>query len=108
MQCRRSHLTMRWLMVAVAVIAAILGVERMGRRWAYLRAKAAYYAEAERRVRHGWVHPKGLAYMAADPQEADRMAARKRQFERAAWRPWEAIPIDLAEPQSMYGTPRSR
>jgi hypothetical protein len=106
MQFHRFHLTMRWLMVVVAVIATVLGAERMWRRWTYLRAQAAYYAEAERRVRYGWVHPKGVAYMLPNPQEAGRMAERKQRFERAAWRPWEAIPIDLAEPQPMYGTPQ--
>src|SRR4051794_1518765 len=105
MQFHRFRLTTRWLMVAVAVIAIVLAGQRTWRRWTYLRAKAALYAERERRAREGWIHHRGMAYSLPEPQSVEKLAETKQRFECAARRPWEAIPADLVEDQGLSVSP---
>ena len=103
----RFRLRIRTLLLLVAVVAASIGGSQMYRRWAYLRERAAHFAEVEKMCRFGFLYPNGKAYVPVQPRAADEAAEKRRQCERAAWRPWQAIPSELIEsrPSNSYSAP---
>jgi hypothetical protein len=103
----RVRFRVRTLLLLVAVVAASIGGSQMYRRCVYLRERAAHYADIEKKCRFGFLYPNGKAYISVQPRAADEVAEKRRRCERAAWRPWQAIPSDLIEsrPSSIYSAP---
>jgi hypothetical protein len=103
----RLRFRIRTLLLLVAVVAASIGGSQMYRRWVYLRERAAYYADVEKKCRFGFLYPNGLAYISVQPRAADEAAEKRRRCELAVWRPWQAIPSDLIESRSsdIYTAP---
>ncbi len=108
---KASYQQARWLMVAVAVVALMMGAELTRRRWAHRQQMARHYARAERTYGD-------QAKEIADEIDRGRsdldlalerrlwMADRARQFrrtwERGAARPWESEP---SEPPRLSDPP---
>jgi hypothetical protein len=95
-------ITVRRLMLSVAIAALLLAGHSAGRRWAFCRERAAYYAERER------YH---LRLADEEGPVSDQITAENlrlaswynrvgQTFRRAAYRPWETIPHDPPSPES--------
>jgi hypothetical protein len=93
----RLRLRLRTLLLLVAEVAVSIGGSQMYRRWVYLRERAAFYADVDKKCRFGFLYPNGKMYISAQPRAADEAAEKRRRCEHAAWRPWQAIPSDLIE-----------
>ncbi len=107
---RMPRMTTRRLMVAVAVVAVLIGAELMRQRWVICRRRAAYHAyEGWRLARNGEVQLSGAARNPAMRAvllfDAERYrkgtawhTAREAENRRVVWRPWEPIPPDRLDP----------
>jgi hypothetical protein len=105
MRLPRVRLTVRWLMVAVAILA--------GLTWAWMMAQRArhYYGQAEVQARLEATYRAEAQRLRADPsgfdadvfaksetKEANHHARLKEQYRRLATHPWESAPPDLPLP----------
>ena len=83
---------LRTLLVAVAVVGAVFGVEVMRRRRAYYldRASGHFIAAAPYTPGYFGDHP--------DPAKAAFHEAMRRKYERAAARPWLPVAPDPPPP----------
>src|SRR4051794_29234234 len=107
---RPPRFRLRTLLILVAVAAVGLWAERMWRRSASMRQKAALWAKIEAedremadRLQSRWVD--SLAWVVdnieALREEAERAGRLRAKYERAAMRPWlpvEPDPPDTIEP----------
>jgi hypothetical protein len=96
--------TRRWI-VAVAVVALVLGIVAFVRRRAQFRALADYHAETARRIRsaHVWVTRPGGAFVhttALAPRPViDYHATLAVKYEHAARYPWLPVEPDPPPPE---------
>lgn len=117
---RRSRFTIRSLIVFTAVVGLTIGGEQMRCRRVYCLRWASAHAEEEQYHRECIEHPfLGLCGfgLPRDPQEREQFVREhrerylqgqardseyhsrlKREFARAAWRPWESVPIEPFDP----------
>src|ERR1700754_3053093 len=103
MKLPRPRFTLRWLMIAVAVVAGILvpGKDSL-RLWNIARSRsrqAASMAAAEIRIRAlAAALPLRTATAKLEAKQfferADVIGRRKTTLERAAWLPWLPVPLD--------------
>ena len=96
----------RRLIIAATIMVIVVGAERMRRRWATCRERAAYHAERRRDYRgvgadlerEAEDDPALRAVLRFDAERhrraADWHAEREAEDRRAAWRFWEPIPTD--------------
>ena len=106
----RLRFTVRWLMVAVAVMALVMGAELTRRRWTHRRMMARHYTVSEHSYRD---QAKEIAAEISHGRQdldlalerrlwmADRAAQFRRRWERGAARPWESLrpdPPPLSKP----------
>ncbi len=101
MRLPRVQFAIGWMMVAVAIIALLLGSVAIPRRRAFLQGLADYHAERARITRnsHGSIiRPDGVYVHVplAPPRLADYREAMAAKYERAARSPW--LPVDPDPP----------
>jgi hypothetical protein len=93
----RLRFTVRRLMVAVAVVAVLLGAFSLLRRASYCMDRAAWHAAQEARLRdEGRILASDTLLIAAnlaDPR-ADEHARLSSMYQHVAFRPWESLPDD--------------
>ena len=108
----RLRLRVRTLLLAVGVVALILGGVILVRRSADYRRLAAFHEQMERRKAQAVLGIENLARAATDPENIVRIradaayearigrhhAAMKAKYLRAASRPWESVPPDPPPP----------
>jgi hypothetical protein len=94
MGLRHVRFTVRRLMLVVAVVALILGVETARRRWYYLREAAGLTRQAGKFRRYarefGDRCQREMALI--HESEANRMDQVSREYRRAADHPWGSPP----------------
>lgn len=103
MRLSRVRFTVRWIMVAVAVVALVMAPYR---RWAYCRIQAGRHEQRWQSL-HGWVLKCGgcLCWFADGKSGSDWLREGIRHhkmaeaYEDAACRPWLPLPAELAEPK---------
>ena len=110
MRLSRPRITLRWLMLAVAIVALAIGTEMTRQRWIHRQGIVRHYANAERSYRE---EAKRIAAAIAGGRRdldlalkrrlwmAERAAQLRQRWERGAMRPWESLPPDpplLSEP----------
>jgi hypothetical protein len=112
MHLPRPRVSLRWLMVAVAIVALVLGVGTMGWRYLALRTKADFHERMEREQAEKQRAIEDLALAANSPEVAARMRADKAvhakienyhsrlkaKYRELASRPWLPIEPDPPEP----------
>jgi len=119
MRLPRPRVSLKGLMIGVAVVGVALGAARLWRRSAYAAERAVIYGRAEANCRSALInseggvadqrraaraHPvdpdgdRGAAYWARQAEQRRREAAyiagMARKWRRAAARPWEPVPLD--------------
>jgi hypothetical protein len=115
MRLPRFRFTVRRVMVAVAVLGLLFGVEMIRRRWKYKLLMANYHASEEMRMRlllsGGWItetDEAGKRQKLRIGRNIEREPVRRRlmyhvvmgdRYQRAARRPWLAVASDLPEPK---------
>jgi hypothetical protein len=119
MRLPRLRFTIRWLMVAVAVMATLLMAEKMRRAWHERSLKAAEYAAEAKswsddasKVESMMVRPRSRSDAASRQRLAElgEVARNYRDHERSNWelaskyaraaaRPWLPIERDPPEPK---------
>jgi hypothetical protein len=107
MRMPRFRFTVRRMMVAMAVVAVLCGGEVLRRRRAFYLERADLYAKHEDGYLRSVADLTKLAKEVPALREAasnirqlaERAAARRRCYERAARYPWLAIPPDPPEPE---------
>ena len=112
MRVPRMRITIRGMMVAVAVAAILLAVGPFRKRSATYHRKALEHArlvgvsrENAKVQRAAWSeHPEVRPLLEASAAEWERLAAwhadLAEKFSHAASRPWETVPLDPREPLS--------
>jgi hypothetical protein len=107
MRLSRPRITVRWLMVAVAIVALGIGAELTRRRWVHRQRMLWHYTNAERTYRD---EAKKIAAaigrgrcdldLALERRlwMAKRAAQLRENCERGASRPWESLPPDPSPP----------
>jgi hypothetical protein len=102
MKCPRPRFTVRWMMVAVAMVAVLLGGELMRRRRAACLERLAWLAkhekilaaskpEEEREIASLYLkHGKQMGVEEA----LEEIARQRRRYEYAASHPWLPVPPD--------------
>jgi hypothetical protein len=102
--------TVRRMMVAVAVVAVLLGVGPFRQRSAKYQRKAVEHAgqvgvsneNAKVQLAAGRKHPEIRVLMEASAAEWERLAAwhadLAKKYSHAASRPWETLPLDPRPP----------
>jgi hypothetical protein len=110
MRLPRVQFTVRRMMIAVAVVAILLGVGPLRRRSASYHRKALEHARlvgvskenAKVQRTAGRDHPEIRPLMEASAAELEGMAEwhsdLAEKYSRAASRPWETMPLDPAPP----------
>ena len=113
MRVPRLRFTVRRMMVAVAVVAAVLAVSPFPQRYANYHRKALEHARLVGVSRENakvhlaaWPeHPEVRALLEASAAEWERLAAwhadLAQKYSNAASRPWESVPLDPREPLSV-------
>ena len=106
MRLPRVRISLRTVLVVVALASLVLGAERLWRRSEHFRKQAALCAFFELKSRSY------AATMAAEPDmtidertesvqgnlvEADRFAGLKALYQRIARHPWEMLPLDTPD-----------
>jgi hypothetical protein len=103
---RMPRMTTRRLMVAVAVVAVLIGAELMRQRWVICRRRAAYHAyevwhlarNREFQLHAAARNPALRAVLLFDAERYRKgiawHTAREAENRRVVWRPWEPIPPD--------------
>jgi hypothetical protein len=107
MRVPRVRFTVRWLMGAVAIVAAIMGGVDLWQRSVFYRSKVAHHARMERSSLFlFWVgnKPNDLKELPrVNRAWTEHHAALRRKYERAAARPWEYVPPDPPDPLQSSG-----
>ena len=106
MQLLRVRLTVRWLLVTLAIFAGLTWAAMMGLRIFHYRAQAEIQArlEANHRREEQRVRTVGKGDLGAkefaefEAAEADHHCRLKEQYRRLATHPWEDAPPDLPLP----------
>jgi hypothetical protein len=93
----RVRFTVRQLMVAVAIVATVMGAGAYLARLQRLRVYYSYRA-AELRFAEASYRRRSYRNQLEDPELADRLGRLAAQYERAAARPWLPAPPDRLEP----------
>jgi hypothetical protein len=104
MRIPRVRFTIARMMVAVAVIALLLGAVAILRRRANLQGLADYHAETARQIRslHVWTfRPDGppVDISFEDPRLADYHEDMAGKYKRAACYPWLPVAPDPPKPK---------
>ena len=99
---RLPRMTTRRWMVAVAILAVTISVERTRRRWTFYREQAASHAASEA-VCQGYADAfRGVSGEEDRVEQGDTLATYhallRRKYEHAAAHPWESVPPDPPEP----------
>jgi hypothetical protein len=84
--------TVRQMMVAVALVAILLGV--VIRRWNYCLRMAAWHAQEEARVQFDRQSARSRLVLFSAFFIEERHAALRSAYQRVAARPWESLPDD--------------
>jgi hypothetical protein len=112
MRVPRVRFTVRRMMVAVAVVAAVLAVSPFPQRYANYHREALEHARLVGVSRENakvqlaaWPeHPEVRALLDASAAEWERLAAwhadLAQKYSHAASRPWESVPLDPRLPLS--------
>ena len=106
MRLPRVQLTVRWLLVVVAILAGLAWAARMARRVFHYRAQAVSQArlEAAHRLEEQRLRTVGKGGFGArefaeyEAAEADHHGRLKQQYQRLATHPWEDAPPGLPLP----------
>lgn len=100
MRVPRVRFTVRWMMVAVAVVASVAGGERLAQRRAYFLEMAEI---EEDRANDYVICPPCLREEYDKPGMYEKLAnfysARARIYRQAAARPWLAVEPDPPRPK---------
>jgi hypothetical protein len=115
MRLPRPRITIRRLMIAVAIVALLLGAELTRRRRAFCVQQASYYADWERtsrsyaedfekeaRIAARWPEDEWARGFAEENEREARLfrsnesryARLKQAYERVASRPWLPLPLE--------------
>jgi hypothetical protein len=110
MRVPRVRFTVRRMMIAVAVSAAVIWGVILWQRASFYRWKARYHARMERSSIIAVIEGRKSA---APGELADlsriraaHHAALRRKYEHAAARPWEYVPSDPPDPVPLSGPGR--
>ncbi len=114
----RPRFTVRRLMILVALIACIAGVETVRRRWVEYRKQAELARQGAAIIRSGaWgyrlvIDAFGKRHQVIDSPDAllweDHYNRLVLKYEDASTRPWSSVPPDPPPPTDWVPTPAAR